>query len=316
MVKRKDIHFRICEKLLERFDAALTYEDLNKTEVLTHAIQNFCIQAESQKLNDVKRQYSVNDHLRVRIDTHRRYEEKQVDLDQNVISHLQLTGTEKILDIGCATGEFLIALQQQGHQGPLTGLDQSSTMIQEAKRNSKNTKKPIEWIVGNATKLPFPDHFYDWIVARHMLYHVTDVEKTVQGFRNIIRPNGSFLATTNSNNSLPRIEEMCNRMLLAFELPEKSPTTSPFCLENGKEILSSVFPDVEETVIHNALLFHEAAPIVNYIASMFPSLNIPDDLNLHTEMKKWLQIEIEQVLSHHNGIWRDPKAVAIYRCRK
>lgn len=75
-------------------------------------------------------------------------------------------------------------------------------MIQETKRNSKNTKNPIEWVVGNAMKLPFPDNFYDWIVARHILYHVTDVEKTVQGFRNIIRPNGGFLATTNSNNSI------------------------------------------------------------------------------------------------------------------
>ncbi|MGG0237806.1 class I SAM-dependent methyltransferase [Bacillus rhizoplanae] len=316
MVKRKDIHFRICEELLERFDAALTYEGLNKTEVLTHAIRNFCTQVESQKMNDVKRQYTVSDYLQVRIDTHMKYEEKKVDLEQNVIFQLQLTGNEKILDIGCATGKFLITLQQQGHQGLLTGLDQSPTMIQEAKENSKNTKKPIEWVVGDATKLPFPYNFYDWVIARHMLYHVPDVEKTIRGFKNITRPDGGFLATTNSYASLPRIEDMCNRMLLAFELPEKSPTASPFCLENGKELLSAVFPIVEETVIHNSLLFHESAPIVNYIASMFPSLNIPDDFSLHTEMKKWLQVEIEQDLSHHNGIWRDPKAVAVYRCRK
>lgn len=49
----------------------------------------------------------------------------------------------------------------------------------------------------------------------------------------------------------------------------------------NKELLGSVFPSVEETVIHNSLLFHEATPTVNYIASMFPSLNIPDDFNLY-----------------------------------
>lgn len=118
----------------------------------------------------------MSDYLQVRIDTHMKYEEKQVNLDKIVISQLQLTGQEKILDIGCASGKFLITLQKLGHQGQLTGLDQSPAMIQEAKKNSKNTKKSIEWVVGNAIKLPFPNNFYDWIVARHMLYHVPDID--------------------------------------------------------------------------------------------------------------------------------------------
>ncbi|EEL49876.1 hypothetical protein bcere0022_28210 [Bacillus cereus Rock3-44] len=105
-------------------------------------------------------------------------------------------------------------------------------------------------------------------------------------------------------------------MLVAFDLPEKSLSASPFCLENGKQLLQSVFETVEETVIHNALLFHHATPIVNYISSMFPSLNIPDDIHLHSEMKEWLTIEIENELSLHGGVWRDPKTLAIYKCTK
>ncbi|MBL3200627.1 class I SAM-dependent methyltransferase, partial [Klebsiella pneumoniae] len=33
VTKRKDIHFRIEEKLLERFESALHYEGLKKTDV-------------------------------------------------------------------------------------------------------------------------------------------------------------------------------------------------------------------------------------------------------------------------------------------
>lgn len=149
-----------------------------------------------------------------------------------------------------------------------------------------------------------------------MLYHVKDVEKTIQGFHKVIRPGGTLLATTNSSVTLPRIVEMCNRMLDAFDLPKTTSSVTPFCLENGKEILQSVFPTVEETVIHNALVFHHATPIVNYISSMFPSLNIPDNMYLQAEMKEWLTEEINQELSLHNGIWRDPKTLVIYRCQK
>ncbi|HHT7189493.1 TPA: class I SAM-dependent methyltransferase [Bacillus cereus] len=312
MTKRKDIHFRIEEKLLERFESALHYEGLKKTDVLTHAIQQFCTKVECDKMNDVKRQYSDSNHLQTRIDTHKHYEEKQVNLDKVVMEHLQLQGDEKILEVGCANGNFLSVLQTNGHKGQLTGFDQSKTMLSEAAK----TNNLIEWKQGDASKLPFETNCYDLIIARHMLYHMKDVEKTIQVFYKIIRPGGTLLATTNSKVSLPRIIEMCNNMLDAFDLPKTSPAVAPFCLENGKDILRSVFPIVEETIIHNALVFHHTTPIINYITSMFPSLNIPDNMYLHTEMKKWLNEEINKELSLHNGIWRDPKTLAIYRCKK
>ena len=241
MVKRKDIHFRIDERLLERFEATLHYEGLNKTDVLTHAIQQFCIKVESEKMNDVKRQYAVSNHLQTRIDTHKKYEEKRVDLDTVVIEHLQLQGTEKILEVGCANGKFLALLHVNGHKGHLTGLDQSTTMLREAAMNAAQQHVNIEWKLGDATKLPFPADSYDWIIARHMLYHMTDVEKTIQGFHKVIYPGGKFLATTNSQVSLPYIDEMCNKMLVAFGLPEKTPTATPFCLRTENNYYNLFF---------------------------------------------------------------------------
>ncbi|TKJ02366.1 class I SAM-dependent methyltransferase, partial [Bacillus cereus] len=207
MTKRKDIHFRIEEKLLKRFELALHYEGLKKTDVLTHAIQQFCTKVECDKMNDVKRQYNVSNHLQTRIDTHTHYEEKHVDLDKLVIKHLQLQGEENILEVGCASGKFLSLLQTNGHKGPFTGFDQSEAMLAEAAK----TNNLIEWKRGDASKLPFETNCYDLIIARHMLYHVKDVEKTIQGFHKVIRPGGTLLATTNSSVTLPRIVEMCNR---------------------------------------------------------------------------------------------------------
>ncbi len=46
-------------------------------------------------MNDVKRQYSVSNHLQTRIHTHKRFEEKQVNLDEVVLEHLQLQRKRK-----------------------------------------------------------------------------------------------------------------------------------------------------------------------------------------------------------------------------
>ena len=40
----------------------------------------------------------------------------------------------------------------------------------------------IEWKRGDASKLPFETNCYDLIIARHMLYHVKDVEKQFKAF--------------------------------------------------------------------------------------------------------------------------------------
>ncbi len=144
-------------------------------------------------MNDVKRQYGASSHLQVRIDTHVMYEEKRVDLDEWVIKLLNLTHEEKILDVGCATGIFLSLLKTKGHKGHLTGLDQSSKMIEEANKKSKQKNLNIEWIIGDARKLPFSNNSYDWVVARHMLYHVPDLQGTIEGFERVIKPNGDLL---------------------------------------------------------------------------------------------------------------------------
>ncbi|KQL35444.1 methyltransferase [Bacillus sp. FJAT-25509] len=312
-MKEKSIHFRINESFLERFEEALKYEGLTKTEVLTHAIQNFCVTVESRKMDDIRRQYEVSDHLQIRIDTHAKYEEKRVNLDKIVIEKLHLTKNEKILDIGCATGDFLIHLKESGYKGHLTGYDQSTKMIHEAIKNSKQKNLDIEWIVGDARKLPFTTNAYDWVVARHMLYHVPDVKNAIKGFKNVIKPDGGFIATTNSCFSLPRIQELCNNMLTEFGFSERTSPANPFCIENAKEILSSAFDNIDEVIISNALIFHHAEPIVKYITSMFPSLDIPDDKGLYLDMQKWLQVETENIISNI-GVWQDSKNVGIYRC--
>ena len=79
-------------------------------------------------MNDVKRQYNVSNHLQTRIDTHKHYEEKQVNLDKVVMEHLQLQGDENIRG-WCANGNFISLLQTNGHKGQLTGFDQSKTML-------------------------------------------------------------------------------------------------------------------------------------------------------------------------------------------
>lgn len=166
----------------------------------------------------VRRQCRTSDPLKTRIETHRLYEERRVDLDVECWSLLGPTGLEAILDVGCGPGRFLIFLRDRGHVGRLVGLDQSSAMIAEGAASAAEKDLAIEWLVGSANELPVREATLDWVVARHMLYHVPDMVGALREFARVVGPNGGVLVSTGSRQSLPRITELRFDVLAAFGL--------------------------------------------------------------------------------------------------
>ena len=53
-----------------------------------------------RQVDDVQRQYAVSDPVKVRIETHRLYGERAIDLDVESARLLGLAGDENILDVG------------------------------------------------------------------------------------------------------------------------------------------------------------------------------------------------------------------------
>lgn len=62
-----------------------------------------------------------------------------------------------ILDVGCGTGRHAIELTKRGYS--VTGVDLSATQIQRAKEKASNEGLEINFIIGDARKLPFENEF-------------------------------------------------------------------------------------------------------------------------------------------------------------
>jgi ubiquinone/menaquinone biosynthesis C-methylase UbiE len=264
----------------------------------------------------VERQYARLDPLTIRIETHRRYEERPVDLDRESADLLRLHGDESILDVGSGPGHFERYLRAAGHRGLLAGIDQSMTMVREARDGLEEAEGcRLHWIAGSAECLPIADAGFDRVIARHMLYHVPDIPAALREFRRVLRPGGSLLVSTNAERSLPGITDLVSDMLAAFDMSPIDSMQSPFSMSNADAILHGVFGLVETRVIDNALVFTEPEPIIRYIATLFPSLPEPDDDALTSRMLEWLHVETTRRLTERGGIWRDSKQAGIYLCQ-
>ncbi|MFZ5823704.1 MAG: class I SAM-dependent methyltransferase [Bacillota bacterium] len=253
--------------------------------------------------------YGSPNPLNVRTEIHRLYEEQKTDFDDLLVRTMGLEGSESVLDAGCGPGGFLLHLRQTGHRGVLVGVDQSSGMIAAALAESNRRGYEIGWVTGDVTRLPYPSDSFDWVVARHMLYHAEDIGVALSEFA---RLSNRLLVTTNSSRSLPRIFDLRATLWERFRLPPEQAVISRFCLENAEQQLQTVYSRVAPTVLTNALVFHEPEPIIRYIVSTLQALALPRERWI--ELEHWLATEVERRLSALGGIWRDPKEIALYRC--
>jgi len=100
-----------------------------------------------------------------------------------------------ILDIGCATGLFLNAMQQHGWQS--TGVELSPYAAEYARQQFQLKVK-----TGTVEKANFPDNSFDVVTMWDVLEHVIDPKATLFEIARILKPGG-LLALSLPNPTCP-----------------------------------------------------------------------------------------------------------------
>jgi len=80
---------------------------------------------------------------------------------------------KRVLEIACGTGRFTVMLAERG--ADIVGLDISSAMLQQGRAKARNAgvSDHIEFMRGDAARLPFPDDYFDTVLAMRF-FHLAD----------------------------------------------------------------------------------------------------------------------------------------------
>jgi SAM-dependent methyltransferase len=84
-----------------------------------------------------------------------------------IVENYKIGNSSKVLDIGCAKGFFLYDLKLAFPEVNVTGVDISEYAI----ANSIPEIKPYLQ-VGNATKLPFDDNYFDFVISINTIHNL------------------------------------------------------------------------------------------------------------------------------------------------
>jgi len=101
---------------------------------------------------------------------------------------------DRVLDLGCGTGELALALARREPQAHITGLDPDPLALARAREKTEAAAANIEWTQGYAGHAPFPDRSFDRIVSSLVIHHLSSEQKR-EAFRDalrLLRPGGAL----------------------------------------------------------------------------------------------------------------------------
>lgn len=106
----------------------------------------------------------------------------------------------RVLDVGCATGVHLAALQPDFQSG--IGLDFSHALLERAMKSLVGEEGSMEFVEANARKMPFRDASFDFVYSFSALFYMPNVEEVLQETSRVLAPGGRCLLEMGNSSSL------------------------------------------------------------------------------------------------------------------
>lgn len=95
----------------------------------------------------------------------------------------------RAVDVACGPGTFTLAFAP--HVGRMTALDITAAILEKARAAAaRENIGPIEWVLGNAQKLPWPTASLDLVTTAYSLHHIGNAAHAVAEIARVLKPGG------------------------------------------------------------------------------------------------------------------------------
>jgi len=95
---------------------------------------------------------------------------------------------QHVLDVACGSGTA--ALVAERRYCKVTGLDYVPELIERAKWRAEANGQEVDFVVGDAQELPFPDNSFDVILSVYGVQFAPDQEKAASEMLRVCKPGG------------------------------------------------------------------------------------------------------------------------------
>lgn len=221
--------------------------------------------------NQLKKEYRDSSKLGARLNLHDLFSINRRGWYPWVFDQLDLSTESHVLELGSGPGILWQRnLDRIPEKWQITLSDFSPGMLAEARYSLGDNGHHFNFVVVEAQTIPFEDHYFDAVIANHMLYHVPDRNKVYSEISRILKPSGQLYAATNGQYTMRQYDDLVmkfapkNQKLFNHS---EAYLKSYFSLENGAVEVANWFAKVDVKQYDDALVITEAEPLMAYVKS-------------------------------------------------
>ncbi|NET43013.1 class I SAM-dependent methyltransferase [Okeania sp. SIO2B3] len=114
-------------------------------------------------------------------------------LSQKVYQAADIKEGISILDVGCGFGGTAASINNNYSEVKITGLNIDERQLDVARKQVQACgNNSIEFVQGDATKIPFPDNYFDVVLAVECIFHFPSRSAFFQEAKRVLKPGGKI----------------------------------------------------------------------------------------------------------------------------
>lgn len=226
------------------------------------------VQLSNEETNIIE-QYKNAKNLNDRISLHEKYSTNKQGWFNWLFNQIDFSKVNRLLELGCGNGKLWQENRIDLRNREIFLSDISEGMVEEV-RNKLGTD--FNCIVADAEKIPFKDSYFDSIIANHVLFYLNDLNLGLKEIDRVLKSDGIFYCSTYGKNHMKEITEIVQNFDSRINLSNHS-LYDIFGLENGEDILSKYFSNIQRMDYQDSLEITESKPLIDYIMSCHGNQN-------------------------------------------
>ena len=221
---------------------------------------------------ELRTQYQNATNINARIALHRDFSVNPEGWFPWLFRQMPLKPGMKVLELGCGNGAlWLENLSHIPSEISILLSDSSEGMVREVQHKlSEDQRFSFQTI--EMDHIPYPDQSFDLVISNHVLFYSNDLDQTLREIRRVLKPEGTFAASTYGAKHMKEITQMVQEFNPEIRLAAEN-LYDQFGLENGEEILKPYFESVISRRYEDSIEISEADPLISYILSCHGNQN-------------------------------------------
>lgn len=263
------------------------------------------VQLSNEETNIIE-QYKNAKNLNDRISLHEKYSTNKQGWFNWLFNQIDFSKVYRLLELGCGNGKLWQENRIDLRNREIFLSDISEGMVEEVR---SKLGSDFNCIVADAEKIPFKDSYFDTVIANHVLFYLNDLNLGLKEIDRVLKSDGIFYCSTYGKNHMKEITEIVQNFDSRINLSNRS-LYDIFGLENGEDILSKYFSNIQRMDYHDSLEITESKPLIDYIMSCHGNQNeiLGPRLN---EFKEYIE-----KLFLNNGKIVVTKQAGLFICKK